>query len=100
MLGCAIVFLMFWMVFSKNGLMDYRRLKEKHTRLTNQVLDAQTENKKIEQEISRLQNDTEYIRHLAKHEHEMAEQEEIIFKILPQPPAKPSSNQIQETPAP
>jgi cell division protein FtsB len=34
----------------------------------------------MEKEILKLKTDIEYIKHLAKHEYEMAAQDELIFK--------------------
>jgi cell division protein FtsB len=38
------------------------------------------ENRQIENQIVRLKQDVEYIRHLAKHEQGMAAPDELIFK--------------------
>ncbi len=88
MSAVVIVLMLFLITFSQNGLLDYHRLRKKYTSLTDQIFDVEKDNKKIEEEIKRLQNDAEYIRHLAKHEHEMAEQEELIFKTVSPAPAK------------
>ena len=37
-------------------------------------------NQKIENEIQSLKTDMDYIKHVAKHEHDMAEEDELIFK--------------------
>ncbi len=82
MSAVVIVLMLFLITFSQNGLLDYHRLKKKYNSLTDQIFHVEKDNKKIEEEIRRLQNDAEYIRHLAKHEHEMAEKEELIFKTV------------------
>jgi len=38
------------------------------------------ENQKLETEIKSLKTDMDYIKHVAKHEHDMAEEDELIFK--------------------
>ncbi len=66
--------------FSTNGVMDYRVLKDKEARVAAQADKEAAENRKIEKEIKSLKHDINYIKHLAKHEHEMAEPDELIFK--------------------
>jgi cell division protein FtsB len=72
--------LLFLIFFSKNGVMEYGRLKKQEADIAAQTAQVAKENQKIEREIKRLKNDMTYIKHLAKHEHEMAEPGEIIFK--------------------
>jgi cell division protein FtsB len=60
--------------------MDYRRLASKQKQLDAQAAVAVKQNSKLEKEILRLKTDIEYIKHLAKHEHEMAAQGELVFK--------------------
>jgi len=66
--------------FSKNGIMDYDKLKKEEVVLAAQTVQVEKDNKKIEKEIKSLKHDIDYIKHLAKHEHEMAEPGELIFK--------------------
>lgn len=67
-------------VFSKNGLIDYKELKDKERVLHEQIKSVDEKNSIIEKEIISLKTDMEYIRHVAKHEHDMAEEGELIFK--------------------
>jgi cell division protein FtsB len=67
-------------VFSTDGVMDYRALREKEHQVKARVKFEAEQNQKIEKEIKSLKHDIEYIKHLAKHEHEMAEPDELIFK--------------------
>ena len=60
--------------------MDYSRFKSRQEKLEAQVAIAESQNSKLEKEILRLKTDIEYIKHLAKHEHEMAAQDELVFK--------------------
>lgn len=76
----VIVVLLCLIVFSKNGVLDYKVLKSKETAVLDQVQTVDRENKKLEHEINRLKTDMTYIKHVAKHEHDMAEQDEFIFK--------------------
>ena len=43
-----------------------------------QIIELENEN--LESEINSLKTDMDYIKHIAKHEHDMAEEDEIIFK--------------------
>jgi len=73
----ALVLMIF---FSKNGVMDYNKLKKQEADLSSHAVQAEKENQKIEKELKSLKHDINYIKHLAKHEHEMAEPGELIFK--------------------
>ncbi len=75
-----IIALIFLIVFSDQGYFDYKALKTKKNIISEQAFEVQRENRKLENEIQRLKTDAEYIKHLAKHEHDMAEPEELIFK--------------------
>jgi cell division protein FtsB len=72
--------LLFLIVFSKNGILDYGKLKKQEAGIAVQEVQAAKENRKIEKEIKSLKLDLGYIKHLAKHEHGMAESGELIFK--------------------
>jgi len=77
LLTLALLLLIF---FSKNGVMEYGKLKKQEADITAQTVQVAKENRKIEKEIKSLKNDINYIKHLAKHEQEMAEPGELIFK--------------------
>ena len=80
-LGIFATLVLLWMIFfSKNGVMDYQDLKEKESSIMVQASLEARQNRKIEKEIKSLKHDINYIKHLAKHEHEMAEPGELIFK--------------------
>ena len=78
-----IVFLLFLIFFSRNGVLDYRELKAKEAAVTQRISAVEKENKQLEREIKSLRSDIDYIKHLAKHEHEMVEPGELIFKSKP-----------------
>lgn len=75
--------LLFLIFFSRNGIMDYQALKAKEALVASQAAAAKQANKGIEKEIKNLQEDIRYIKHLAKHEHDMAEPDELIFRKQP-----------------
>jgi len=75
-----IILLLFLIAFSKHGIIDYNSLKDKETVLSGQMQTIEMENEKLENEVNSLKTDMDYIKHIAKHEHDMAEEDEIIFK--------------------
>lgn len=77
------VFLLFMFFFSTRGVVEYTQLKSRQKQLEAQAAIAVKQNSKLEKEILRLKTDIEYIKHLAKHEHEMAAQDELVFKEKP-----------------
>jgi cell division protein FtsB len=76
-LTLALLFLIF---FSKNGVMEYGKLKQQEADIATHAVLVERENRKIEKEINSLKHDINYIKHLAKHEHGMAQSDELIFK--------------------
>lgn len=77
---CIILVLLCFIVFSKNGVLDYKALKVKETQILDQARMVDLANQKLENEIKSLKTDIDYIKHVAKHEHDMAEEDELIFK--------------------
>jgi len=75
--------LLFMIFFSEHGVMDYNKLKKQEALIAVQAAQTATANRKIEREINSLKLDIDYIKHLAKHEHGMAEPDELIFKNTP-----------------
>lgn len=77
---CILLALLCIIVFSKNGVLDYKVLKEKEVVIQDQIRAVEVVNHKLENEIQSLKTDMDYIKHVAKHEHDMAEEDELIFK--------------------
>jgi cell division protein FtsB len=78
-----ILALLCLIVFSDNGYLDYKRLEHEKAAALAQIEKIDIANHRLEDEISGLKTDMEYIRYLAKHEHDMAEEDEFIFKEKP-----------------
>jgi cell division protein FtsB len=76
--------LLFLILFSRNGIFDYNELLDKEAAITKQIADIKKANKKIEDEIKSLRTDLDYIKHIAKHKHDMAAEDEMIFKSKPE----------------
>jgi len=67
-------------VFSENGILDFKSIRQKEQGVLNQTREVEMENQKLENEVNALKTNMEYIKHLAKHEHDMIEEDELIFK--------------------
>ncbi|EMS80812.1 FtsB family cell division protein [Desulfotignum phosphitoxidans] len=76
LMGLFLVFIF----FSTHGIRDYRQLNRQKASVSAQIDIVKQENQRIENQILRLKQDIEYIRHLAKHEQGMAAPDELIFK--------------------
>lgn len=78
--GLFLGLFLFLIFFSQHGIKDYRQLILKKASVATQIDIVRQENNNLENQIMRLTRDLEYVRHLAKHEHGMAESDELIFK--------------------
>lgn len=78
-----ILILLGRVVFSEKGLLEYKALKNKEKNITIQIETLNETLWSLENEIHRLKTDMEYIKHVAKHEYDMAEENELIFKTQP-----------------
>lgn len=76
LMGLFLVFIF----FSTHGIQNYRQLNRQKASVSAQIDIVKQENRQIENQIMRLKQDIEYIRHLAKHEQGMAAPDELIFK--------------------
>ncbi|MCP3873690.1 MAG: septum formation initiator family protein [Desulfobacteraceae bacterium] len=80
-ISLLIIMLLFGLiVFSEKGVMDYKVLKKQETEILEQTQIVEQNNQKLETEIKSLKTDIDYIKHIAKHEHDMTEEDELIFK--------------------
>lgn len=75
-----ILVLLLVIVFAKHGILDYKELRLKETQVFEQTDQIIQKNRNLEVEINKLKTDINYIKHVAKHEYGMAEEDEIIFK--------------------
>jgi cell division protein FtsB len=76
LMGLFLVFIF----FSTHGIQDFRQLNRQKASVYAQIDIVKQENQRIENQILRLKQDIEYVRHLAKHEQGMAAPDELIFK--------------------
>lgn len=76
----AVVCLLCFIIFSQKGFIEYQALKEQQQTLKLAIEAQELRTKKLTHEIISLKTDMEYIRHVAKHEHDMAEPDELVIK--------------------
>ncbi len=81
----GIIALLCLIVFSENGVLDYQVLRDKEQKISEQIKEKEKENQVLENEVKSLKVDMDYIKHVAKHEHDMAEEDELIFKEKSEP---------------
>ncbi len=81
----GIIMLLCLIVFSENGILDYRSLSDKEKMISERIDQKVKENQILEKEVKGLKADMNYIKHVAKHEHDMAEENELIFKEKSEP---------------
>lgn len=75
-----IIVLLLLMIFADHGLIDYQKLITKEEQVAAQATEVNRTNRAVELEIEKLKTDLDYIKHVAKHEYEMAEEDDMIFK--------------------
>ena len=78
-IGIALVLLLL-LVFGNHGLINYQKLMAKEEQVAEQSEQIRRENRVLGAEVDKLKTDAEYIKHVAKHEYEMVEEDDMIFK--------------------
>jgi cell division protein FtsB len=81
-----LIGLFFFIIISGHGFTDLRYLKEERDRLAEENKRLTRENLSLNVEIDRLKNDLEYSENVARQEHGMIGEDEIILK--PQSPTE------------
>ena len=74
--------LFFLIIFSHNGVIDYYHLSKEKQVVLNENSKIKEKNGKLSRQINRLENDKEYIEHVAKHEFGMAGSDELVFRTI------------------
>ncbi len=69
-------------VFSKNGILDYTSLAKEKAAVVRENERIRKRNQILVQQIHRLRNDPEYIRHVAKHDLGMTAADDVVFKLI------------------
>ncbi|THB80521.1 MAG: septum formation initiator family protein [Desulfobacteraceae bacterium] len=84
----VIIILFLLIVFGRDGLMDLKQLKQKEQEVLTQTHKIEEKNQVLAHEIHDLKTDPEYVEHVARHEHEMAAGDELVFRIREKQDAK------------
>ena len=75
-----LISLFFFIIFSEHGLMDLNLLKNEKNSLVQRNEQIARENLSLSVEISRLENDPQYIENVARQELGMIGKDELILK--------------------
>lgn len=84
LLGFAIAglfFLLLFIVFGENGVVDLHMLKVKRDNLLKRNAVLSQENLSLYREIERLRNDPKYVENVARQELGLIGKDEVIFKV-------------------
>ncbi|MFH1152244.1 MAG: septum formation initiator family protein [Pseudomonadota bacterium] len=76
--------LLLLIVFSEKGGRDWLVLDRELKQVHRDIVIIEQENREIVRRITRLKQDPLYIEHLARHELEMAAQDELVFRTRDQ----------------
>ena len=82
--GAFIIILLGLIIFSDHGILDYRQLIHKEKQILVKIQTIEQQNKKLEGEINTIKTDAEYLKHLARHEYNMVEKNELVFRYMPE----------------
>lgn len=78
--GSVLLAVMFFIVFSENGLVDLNRLQQEHALLVEKNRRLGHENRNLGVEIGRLKNDPSYVEQIARRKLGMVGADEIVIK--------------------
>lgn len=86
--GLLMLGLVGLILFGQNGYIDCLRLKDQNNALIMENKAGEEENLRLRRQVTRLQDDTDYIEYIARKELGMIARDEIIYKFQ-QPERKP-----------
>lgn len=98
-IACVILFgliSLYFTCFGEYSVFENIKLKKQEVQILKNVREMDRKNKDFEREIARLETDLNYIKHLAKHKHDMAEEDEIIFKYYEKDTKKKSLVNLED----
>lgn len=82
--GLLMLGLVGLILFGQNGYIDYLRLKDQNNALIMENKAGEEENLRLRRQVTRLQDDTDYIEYIARKELGMIASDEIIYKFQQQ----------------
>jgi len=77
----VMILLLVLSVYSEKGIKDLLYLDIEEKRLEKENVELEKENMEIVRKIVRLKQDMGYIEHVARHELEMAAEDELVFRV-------------------
>ena len=77
----ALFFLLLFIIFGENGVVDLHMLKMKRDNLIKRNAVLSQENLSLYREIERLRNDPKYVENVARQELGLIGKDEVIFKV-------------------
>lgn len=91
---CGILLYLAYTYFGgSSGLIQFWRLKQRHSALQQDLTTLQATQDSLKQVIHLLQHDTTYIEKIARERFQMGKPGEIIYTIVKQPAAKEDKKQ-------
>ncbi len=75
------ILLLSWITFGKNSILDYLEVKKELTATIDRKETLENENKKLRQQIAKIQDDPEYLEKIARRRYYMTRKNEVLFKF-------------------
>ena len=82
------IFLLYWFLWSEQGIFQYRDLQHKYQTLESRIQELDQQNLRLSQEIRMLQNDREHIEKMIRQQMNYVKENEILY--LPENPSNVS----------
>lgn len=70
-----------WITFGENGMLRYFEVKKELSATINKKETLADQNKKLKKQITKIQNDPEYLEKVARKRYHMTKENEVIFKF-------------------
>lgn len=70
-----------WITFGENGMLRYFEVKNELSATINKEEALTDQNKKLKKQVTKIQNDPEYLEEVARKRYNMTKKNEVIFKF-------------------
>ena len=77
----TIFICLIWILFNESGVIKWIKLSYEHNQLTNELEKIQLEEETLTGHLDKLENDIDYIEHLAYSKYKMVKPGEKIFRV-------------------
>ncbi len=85
-----------WLGFGERGFIHLYRMEQERQVHLEKIHDLESENKRLLEEIKRLQSDKEYIESTARRELGVIKENETLYRFIPEKEQKKSKTKAQE----